>query len=71
MSGLGLAAAVGGSLGERSPPSPLAQRSALTQPAYAVAATDPWDSYKLRLAALARQQGVRESTIQRTCPGSP
>ena len=27
-------------------------------------ATDPWYGYKLRLAALARQQGVREATIQ-------
>ena len=32
-------------------------------------ATDPWDSYKLRLAALARQQGVREATIQANVPG--
>jgi membrane-bound lytic murein transglycosylase B len=28
-----------------------------------------WDSYKLRLAALARLQGVRESTIQANIPG--
>jgi membrane-bound lytic murein transglycosylase B len=30
---------------------------------------DPWDGYKLRLAALARQQGVREETIQANVPG--
>jgi membrane-bound lytic murein transglycosylase B len=36
----------------------------LTTPAYAVAAPDPWYNYKLRLAALARQQGVRDTTIQ-------
>ncbi|MFL6731130.1 MAG: lytic transglycosylase domain-containing protein, partial [Sphingomicrobium sp.] len=34
---------------------------AYTQPAPVI---DPWYSYKLRLAALARQQGVREPTIQ-------
>src|SRR4051812_20408907 len=31
--------------------------------------TDSWGSYKLRLAALARQQGVREATIQTYVPG--
>ena len=36
----------------------------LTTPTYAVAAPDPWYNYKLRLAALARQQGVRDATIQ-------
>jgi lytic murein transglycosylase len=30
--------------------------------------TDPWGTYKLRLAALARLQGVRESTIQQNVP---
>jgi lytic murein transglycosylase len=30
---------------------------------------DSWDSYKVRLAALARFQGVRESTIQANVPG--
>jgi lytic murein transglycosylase len=39
------------------------------QPAYAAPATSAWDGYKLRLAALARQQGVRESTIQENVPG--
>jgi lytic murein transglycosylase len=36
------------------------------QPAYA--RPDAWTSYKTRLAALARQQGVRESTIQANVP---
>ena len=36
----------------------------VTTPAYASAPMDPWYGYKLRLAQLARQQGVRESTIQ-------
>ena len=30
---------------------------------------DPWYGYKLRLAALARQQGVSEATIQNNVPG--
>src|SRR5438270_8922973 len=32
-------------------------------------AMDPWYGYKLRLAALARQQGVSEGTIQANVPG--
>jgi lytic murein transglycosylase len=48
----------------------LAQASGLepisTQP---VPAMDPWYGYKLRLAALARQQGVREATIEANVPG--
>jgi len=39
------------------------------QPAYAAQPTNAWESYKLRLAILARQQGVRESTIQANVPG--
>jgi membrane-bound lytic murein transglycosylase B len=48
----------------------LAQVSGL-QPAYAQSAPpmDPWYGYKLRLAALARQQGVSEATIQANVPG--
>src|SRR5262249_56448981 len=38
------------------------------QPAYAVAPRSAWDNYKIRLAALARQQGVREATIQANVP---
>jgi lytic murein transglycosylase len=37
-------------------------------PAYAVPQTSPWETHKIRLAALARQQGVRESTIQAVVP---
>jgi lytic murein transglycosylase len=40
----------------------------LTTPSYAVSPMDPWYGYKLRLAALARQQGVREPTIQANVP---
>lgn len=38
------------------------------QPVYAVAPRSAWDTYKVRLAALARQQGVREGTIQANVP---
>jgi membrane-bound lytic murein transglycosylase B len=31
--------------------------------------TDSWSTYKVRLAALARQRGVRDSTIQANVPG--
>jgi membrane-bound lytic murein transglycosylase B len=46
-----------------------AQPSGL-EPAYPQAAPvmDPWYGYKLRLAALARQQGVSEGTIQANVP---
>jgi peptidoglycan lytic transglycosylase B len=43
--------------------SPLAQAD-VTTPTYSAPPPDPWYGYKLRLAALARQQGVREPTIQ-------
>jgi lytic murein transglycosylase len=48
-----------------SPAVQLAQASGL-EPAYSqpAPAMDPWYGYKLRLAQLARQQGVREATIQ-------
>jgi lytic murein transglycosylase len=48
----------------------LAQASGL-EPAYPqpTPVNDPWYGYKLRLAALARQQGVREATIQENVPG--
>ncbi len=39
------------------------------QPFYAVTPSSPWQNYKLRLAALARQAGVREATIQQNVPG--
>jgi membrane-bound lytic murein transglycosylase B len=40
----------------------------LTTPSYAPPPMDPWYGYKLRLAVLARQQGVREPTIQANVP---
>jgi membrane-bound lytic murein transglycosylase B len=52
------------------PPVQLAQVSGL-EPAYAqpASANDSWSTYKVRLAALARQQGVREATIDANVPG--
>ena len=41
---------------------------AYSQPAYAPYAQSGWDQHKARLAALARQQGVREATIQAVVP---
>jgi membrane-bound lytic murein transglycosylase B len=68
---VGVAAA---SLGSASPHAQqmqvqLVQASGL-EPAYPQAAPvmDPWYGYKLRLAALARQQGVSEGTIQANVP---
>jgi membrane-bound lytic murein transglycosylase B len=53
-----------------SPPVELAQASGL-EPAYAqpAPAADSWSTYKIRLAALARQQGVKEATIDANVPG--
>src|SRR6476469_3980644 len=39
-----------------------------SQPSYAQPVASPWTTYKQRLAILARQQGVRESTIQQNVP---
>ena len=41
---------------------------AYVQPTYAAQPSSPWQSYKLRLATLARQQGVRQTTIQANVP---
>ena len=41
----------------------------VTTPIYAPAAMDPWYGYKLRLAALARQHGIKEATIEANVPG--
>lgn len=41
-----------------------AQTYTYGQPAYAAPVRSAWDTYKIRLAALARLAGVRESTIQ-------
>ena len=38
------------------------------RPVYVPPTQSPWESYKLRLAALARQKGVREATIQAVVP---
>jgi peptidoglycan lytic transglycosylase B len=46
-----------------------AQTYTYAQPAYAAQPVSAWAGYKLRLAALARQQGVRESTIEENVPG--
>ena len=51
----------------KSRPVQLAQYS-YAQPAYSTPVRSAWETYKLRLAALARQQGVRESTIQANVP---
>ena len=45
-----------------------AQSYTYGQPAFAAPVSSPWQTYKIRLAALARQQGVRESTIQANVP---
>jgi lytic murein transglycosylase len=69
---LGLAAASVGPAagGTHVSPVPLVQASAVEQ-GYGPTAPvmDPWYGYKLRLAALARQQGVSEATIQANVPG--
>src|SRR5689334_18278534 len=39
------------------------------QPQYAQPVRSAWDTYKSRLAILAAQQGVRQSTIQTNVPG--
>ena len=41
---------------------------AYSQPLYAPSAQSGWEQHKSRLAALARQQGVREATIQAVVP---
>lgn len=76
MNGWGIIGAAALSLSPSSAPvvSPilpvLAQTSGL-EPAYSQATprADSWATYKERLAILARQQGVREATIQANVPG--
>lgn len=46
-----------------------AQSEPVTVTYGAAPAMDPWYGYKLRLAALARQRGVQEATIQANVPG--
>jgi lytic murein transglycosylase len=47
----------------------LAQTYAQPYATYAAAQPSAWDTYKVRLAALARQQGVRDTTIRANVPG--
>ena len=69
---VGFAIASLGSAAPSAPDSPvqIAQASGLelVQP-QSTPVMDPWYGYKLRLAALARQQGVSEATIQANVPG--
>ena len=46
----------------------LAQTYAMPSPGYAQPARSAWDTYKLRLSILARQQGVRQGTIDANVP---
>ena len=57
------------SFGSSAMPAADATQADVTTPTYAAATLDPWTSYKQRLSALARQQGVREATIQTYIPG--
>lgn len=52
-----------------SSPPPSVVQSPYGQPAYVSPVADPWTTYKTRLIALARLQGVRETTIQAVIPG--
>jgi membrane-bound lytic murein transglycosylase B len=51
-----------------SEPIQLAQTHVSPQPGYATPQPDPWEQYKVRLTALARQQRVSEATIQAVIP---
>jgi membrane-bound lytic murein transglycosylase B len=67
LSAASLSAAPLGAQSEASPPAAQLAQAAAPAPVYVVQAApamDPWYGYKLRLAALARQQGVREATVQ-------
>ena len=75
---IGLSAA---SLGSAAPPAGTTKAPELAQsyvpvttspyalPSYASPASSPWETYKTRLAILARQQGVRPETVQAYVPG--
>jgi len=54
---------------QSSRPVELAQTYVPAQPQYAQPITSAWDTYKSRLAILAQQQGVRQSTIEANVPG--
>ena len=46
----------------------VAQTYGYQQPSYLPPQASPWDQYKVRLTALARQQRVSEATIQAVIP---
>lgn len=46
-----------------------ASGAATSQPSYVQPVSDAWSTYKLRLAILARQQGVSQATIEQNVPG--
>lgn len=50
-------------------PEPVKVAQVFAQPSYVAPQASPWEQYKIRLTALARQQGVREATIQAVIPG--
>ena len=55
---------------QKNPPDRIqvAQLVPYSQPVYSIPRSSPWEMHKARLAGLARQQGVRESTIQAVIP---
>jgi membrane-bound lytic murein transglycosylase B len=73
MNGWGVAIVAALSLGAAPrPPMPVLRAVQVSglEPVYGhTPATDPWSTYKVRLAALARQQGVSETTIRSNVPG--
>jgi lytic murein transglycosylase len=66
---VGASAAAIGSATPPSAPAPAPASAVLASAAVAQSSAYSWDTYKLRLAALARLQGVRESTIRTYVPG--
>ncbi len=75
LNGWGIIALAAASLGSATPHAQLIQLELVqisgVEAAYpqTAPANDPWNGYKLRLAALARQQGVTEATIRANVPG--
>src|SRR3954470_4318871 len=78
MSGWGFVGLSAGSLGSSAAPvavqnnalPPRVELAQYTTPSYGYSQPQrsAWDTYKLRLSILARQQGVRDSTIQANVP---
>jgi membrane-bound lytic murein transglycosylase B len=80
MNGWGFVAISAVTVGTAAPPAPvrddaasprvqLAQSYATPSYGYTQPSSSPWETYKLRLSILARQQGVRDSTIRANVPG--